>query len=397
MSAISLWKEGLRPELELVLCCAHTRLDERNADRIRELLRGQLGWSGVTATASEHHLEPFVYENLKLARNGLVPEAWLNNMRERASKTAGLAVVLSSELLRVCEVFEVERVPLVPYKGPILGWLAYQSLTRRRFLDLDFFVPQKHMPRAAALLKCAGFDGKCERLQELTGRFGYVPGQYAFSREAPRTQIELHTEGTLRHFPVPLDFEKMGRRLITVELCGQKIRTFSIEDTLVMLCVHGAKHHWQRILWLLDVAELIRVHPIDWPLTIRIAAKLRCARLLLLGLYLANELLNAPLPEPVLKLMRQNSNLRWLAAKVREELADGVGPRMGIVPRAAFRFRSRDGVGDAVWQTLRLATMPKEGDRKNISLPKALAPLYGLAHLWKSLKHDSIWSSGSRS
>ena len=86
----------------------------------------------------------------------------------------------------------------------------------------------------------------------------------------------------------------MSRRLITVELCGRKLRTFSIEDTLVMLSVHGAKHFWERLGWILDVAELTAGQPVDWPLTMRIAAKLKSTRLLLLGLYLAHELMDAP-------------------------------------------------------------------------------------------------------
>jgi hypothetical protein len=390
MGANSNWREGLRPERELILCCAHTRLDDATAGRIREILRGPLSWSDVMATAFDHHVDPFLYENLKLAGDGLVPAAWLDNMRDTARKSGGMAVLFFSELLRIYEIFEAEGVPLIPFKGPVLGWLAFRSLTRRRFLDLDFFVPQKHMPRAAALLKSAGFDGKYEQVDELAGRTGYVPGQYGFFREATRTQVELHTERTLRYFPVPLDFEKMSRRLITVEMCGRKLRTFSIEDTLVMLCVHGAKHFWDRLGWLLDVAELIAAQPVDWPLTMRIAAKLKCTRLLLLGLYLAHDLLNAPVPETILEQARRDSNVQWLAAKVRGELAGGASPHMGILPRAAFRFRSRDGVADAVGHMLRLATMPTENDRRNVRLPKALVPLYALVRPWKLIRQYGI-------
>lgn len=66
-----------------------------------------------------------------------------------------------------------------------------------------------------------------------------------------------------------------------------------------MLSVHGAKHFWERLNWLLDVAELTAGQPVDWHLTIRIAAKLKSTRLLLLGLYLAHELMDAPLPQIV--------------------------------------------------------------------------------------------------
>jgi hypothetical protein len=132
------------------------------------------------------------------------------------------------------------------------------------------------------LLKTADFTGKSDRPEELKGSAGFIPGQYAFYREATRTQVELHTERTLRYFPVPLDFEKMSKRLISVELSGRRVQTFSIEDTLVMLCVHGAKHFWDRLGWVQDVAELVAAQPVDWPLAMRIAKKLKSTRLLLL-------------------------------------------------------------------------------------------------------------------
>jgi SAM-dependent methyltransferase len=365
-------------------------LDEAAAGRIREILHGPLSWSDVMATAFDHHVEPFLYENLKLAGDGLVPGAWLDNMRESARKTGGRAVLLSSELLRICEIFEAEGVPVIPYKGPVLSWLAYGSLTLRRSLDLDFFVPQEHMPRAAALLKSAGFRGTSERPEELAGRAGYVPGQYGFYREATQTQVELHTERTLRYFPVPLDYEKMSGRLIAVELFGRKVRTFSVEDTLVMVCVHGAKHFWDRLGWLMDVAELIAAQPVDWPLTLRIAAKLKSTRLLMLGLYLAHELMDAPLPGAILEQARQDSNVRWLATKVQTELAGGASPHMGVLPRVAFRYRSGDGTADAIGHMFRLATMPTEEDRRSVRLPKALAPLYALVRPWKLIRQYGI-------
>lgn len=390
MSATRNWREGLRPELELVYCCALPHLDEAATGRVREILRGPLSWSDVMATALDHHIESFVYENLALAGGGLVPEAWLTNLRESARKAGGMAVLFFSELLRIQEIFDSQDVPLIPYKGPVLGWLAYKSLTQRRFVDLDFFTPQNDIPRATELLSSAGFASKNDRPEELQGRAGYVPGQYAFFREATRTQVELHTERTLRYFPVPLDFEKMSRRMITVELCGQRIRTFSIEDTLIMLCVHGAKHFWERLSWVLDVAELIAVQPIDWDHTLRIAAKLRSTRLLLLGVSLAHELLGAPIPDTVLQQARRDSNVRWLYARVQSELAGKASPHMGVLPRAAFRFRSRDGMGDAVRHTARLATMPTENDRENVNLPKVLAPFYSLARPWKLIQKYGV-------
>ncbi len=384
------WREGLSPERELILRCARTHLDEPTAARIREILRGPLSWLDVMATAFDHHVETFLYENLNLVGGGIVPGACLDQMRESARKSGGLAVLFTSELPRIYGMFEAEGVPLIPFKGPVLGQLAYGSLTRRRFLDLDFFVPQKDMPRAAALLKSADFISRSERPEELAGRTDYIPGQYAFYREATRAQVELHTERTMRYFPVPLDFEKMSRRLITVGLCGRSVQTFSIEDSLVMLSVHGAKHFWDRISWQLDLAALIAAQSVDWPLTLRIAAKLKSTRLLLLGVFLSHELADAPVPENVLDQAERDSNVRWLAAKVLSELGGGPSSHTGVLPRAMFRFRSRDDAADGMKHLLRLASTPTESDRGDVRLPKALAPFYRLMRPWKLIRQYGI-------
>ena len=82
-----------------------------------------------------------------------------------------------------------------------------------------------------------------------------------------------------------------------------------------MLCVHGAKHFWERLAWIVDIAQLVTVREVDWKLLSEIAAERKCSRLLLLGLYLAHEVVGAPLPESVLQRARSDSRVAWLAEK----------------------------------------------------------------------------------
>ena len=380
------WRAELSPERELILCCARTKLDEATTARIRDILRGPLNLSVAEAIAVDNHVETFLFENLKLVGEDLAPAERFDNLHERARKTGGMSVLCFSELVRIHEIFEAASVPLIPYKGPVLSWLAFASLTQRRFVDLDFFVPHREIARAGALLKSAGYDSKFEFQEELKGRPVAVPGQYAFSREATRTQVELHTERTLRYFPVPLNFEKMSRRLISVELCGRTLQTFSIEDTVVMLCVHGAKHFWERLLWILDVARLIAVQDVDWALLKRIAAKLESTRVLFLGLYLAHDLFDAPVPEQLLKEISCDPTVQELAEKVYERYAGISDSGTGVLPRAVFRIRLRDGIGQGLRHTWRLAMSPTESDRQEVRLPRWLTPLYMLVRPWRLLR-----------
>src|SRR5580698_6185412 len=105
------WKQTLRPERELILCCAHARPDDATAGRIREIIRAPISWSDVMATAFDHHVDPFLYENLKLAGDVPVPAAWLDHLRDTARKSGGMAVLYFSELVRIYGIFEAEGVP----------------------------------------------------------------------------------------------------------------------------------------------------------------------------------------------------------------------------------------------------------------------------------------------
>ena len=376
----------LRPELELVLCCARTRIDAETSERIAELLRGKIDWADVVATAFHHQVASYLYENLRTSGNDIVPSVWLESLKQYTRESLGLAFSLLSELIRIHKTFEAEPFPLIPYKGPVLSWLAYGSLAGRTFIDLDFVTQQKNIPRATALLKSAGFTAEFGPEEELAGEAGKAPGQYGFFRAATRAHVELHTEKTMRYFPVPLDLEKLGRRQIPVEIAGCEMRTFFVEDTLVMLCVHGAKHFWDRLAWIVDIAELIAAQPVDWNLAMKIAAEMKSTRVFLLGLYLAHEQLGAVLPQPVLEKAQRDSSVRWLADFVRAQFAGNADAIPGVIPRAMFRLRSRDGIGQGVWHTLRLAMKATERDRQTVRLPGALAPLYIFARPLRLLR-----------
>jgi SAM-dependent methyltransferase len=202
--------------------------------------------------------------------------------------------------------------------------------------------------------------------------------------------VEVHTEHTLRYFPVPLDFDKMSRRFIVVDIAGRKMRTFSVEDTLLMLCVHGAKHFWDRLAWSVDVAELIKTQPLDWDLSLRIAAEMQSTRVLLLGLYLAHELLQAPLPPHVLERAQRDTAVRWLADKVRAQFEGNADASPGVLPRALFRLRSRDSLGQGVRHMVRLTMSPTERDRESAHLPPSLAPLYILLRPLRLLREYGL-------
>jgi hypothetical protein len=382
--------EGWRGEQELILRCARLRQDAGNTDRILELSRGDLNWSEVVAATLQHNLAPVVYERLGAVMGAPLPAEHRNMLREAVRDSSRWSMVLLQEMFRLQERFESEEIPALPYKGPVLAWIAYGDFTRRACTDLDFVVPQQYIPEAAMVLERAGYAAAFDPRELHAGEQPHAPGEYAFLRGINFIRVELHTERTLRYFPVALDFDKMGRRLLGVQLAGRTLRTFSVEDTLVMLCVHGAKHFWDRLGWMLDIAGMISSQPVDWPAALQIAADLNSTRVFLLGLSLAHDLLDAPLPESVLEQVRQDSKVRWLAGRVCDPMAGRAKPSAGVIRRTIFRLKSQDEFARGLLHMARLALSPTESDRGAVGLPARFSFLYFLVRPWRLLRQYGL-------
>jgi hypothetical protein len=375
-----------RPELEINLSCGRVLIDPAAKERVRSLLQSGLDWPVAVGIAERHRLSPVTYEVIAGAAQDVISPEQLNVLRAATARSTAAGMVLLRELLHLHQVFETAQILVIPYKGPLLAWVAYGSFIRREYSDLDFIVEQKYIPDAVAVLKSIGYIPQFDPREAHAGQGASAPGQYNFLSPTQKILVEFHTERTLRYFPVPIDLQELTGRLITVEIGGQYLRTFSIEDTLVMLCVHGAKHFWERLGWVLDIAKLITAQEMDWTLVQKISANMESIRVLLLGLCLAHEMFNAPLPERFLEEIRRDHTVRELAEKVYEQYSDISDPGAGVLPRALFRFRLRDGLGQGIRHTLRLAMSPTESDRQAVRLPRWLTPLYMLVRPWRLLR-----------
>jgi len=384
------WVDAIPPEQKIVLWCARALVNPAAEDSVRSLVCGGLDWPDVVANAARHRLLPVVYEVVAGTAQDLISPAGLDLLREATATSTASGMALVRELFRLHRVFEAAQIRVVPYKGPVLSWVAYGSFVRREYSDLDFAVQQQRIPDATAVLKSAGYRPLFDSQEAHGGQDGFAPGQYSFFLDSQELLVEFHTERTLRYFPNPIDFQELMGRLMTVDISGQRLRTFSIEDTLVMLCVHGAKHFWERLMWVLDIARLITVREVNSALLLEIAAKMESSRVLLLGLCLAHDVLEAPLPERLAEEIHRDRAVRDLAAKVCERYAGVSDPGAGVWRRTVFRLQSSDGIGQGLRHILRLAMSPTESDRKIVRLPRWLTPLYTLLRPWRLLREYGL-------
>jgi hypothetical protein len=162
---------------------------------------------------------------------------------------------------------------------------------------------------------------------------------------------------------------------------------FSAEDTLILLSVHGAKHLWNRLGWIYDIAKLAQIPDgIDWELSENLASRTRSRRMWLLGLSLASEVLDARLPEPVLAWIRQDKGVVWLRERVQARLPGERQAVPSLRQRLLFRINSCETIVDGLRQCARVTMQPTEEDWTAYPLPVWLEPLYAVLRPWRLVR-----------
>ncbi len=365
------------PEKQLLAYCARTRIQPEASQEIRELLAGPLDWDYLLEQAEENSVTPLLERQLQAVAPDSIPAAAKERLKHASRANTVRCLFLTAELFKVLDLFRAQGVQGIPYKGPVLAMQAYGDVALREFEDLDIILRQRDLPAAHEAMLSLGYQPKFDWILSPGASASLVPGEYNYRDEGRRVMVELHTERTLRHFPVVPDLDDFARRLVPVSLSGREIFTFQVEDLLPVLCIHGAKDFWERFSWVADISELIQGHPeLDWDKVMSRTASLNALRMLALGLLLANTVLDAPLPREILRRVQQDRVAGEVAAEVRQRLLSRESRRLYAAGLFRFRRRMLPGTLEGWRYAMRLAVVPAEEDWLMMRLPRPLAPLY---------------------
>jgi hypothetical protein len=291
---------------------------------------------------------------------------------------------LTGELLRVLNALEAREIPAIPYKGPALAASVYGNLALREFHDLDILVHRHDVPKAKEVLASIGYQARYRLTSTQEAAFLRSQHEHPFVRHDGKSVVELHWGIAERHF-FPLDTERLWERLDRIPLGDDTVLNLSSEDMLLILCVHGATHAWERLEWICDVAELIRVRQEDigWEQLMAQANVLGGERMLLLGLFLAREFLGATLPEKVSQRVRADPKVKALAEQIREQLfreikrpAEFLEGYEGATTAFHLYLKLRERLPDKIRYCVRAVTALGGEDWELLPLPRFLFPFY---------------------
>ena len=338
---------GRTRELDVLLQCARIQIDDARVQRLSDAFARGVDNPALISLALRHGLVPLLYRTLTTAGLNTMDAASQLRLRTIAEACRFRTLVLFSELVRLQRALAAAGVIAVPYKGPALAQYLYGDVALRQILDIDLIVRPSDAIKARQVL----MDNGCHPLKALSFRRAAAHVWYHCDfvfMTGKRACVDLTWRIAPAYWRLPKIPQLAWARLGTLPMAGDKVPWLACEDLLLVLCLHGSKHKWDTLKWVVDVAELLRGHPdLDWHLLWTSAGASGAQRMVALGVLLAHELLEAPVPTAQLQKIRSDAPLATLAMEVSRTYSVADAPaattlvELGFLTRLAERGNTR--------------------------------------------------------
>jgi len=373
---------ALEHEWKILLAATSVNPAEQGKARLRTLLQQPVRWKSLFSLADHHGVQPLLHKALDPLSNEL-PAETLDFLRQSAQTNLHKALLLSRELIRIVDHLSGFGIEVMPYKGLALAELVYGDIALRQAGDIDLLIrPQDfHQVRDAVgklgYVPHEVFAGAEERAQLKSGY------ECAFDGAAGRNLLEVQWAIQPRFYAIDFDMTGLFERATTVTVAGQPMKTPCLEDLLLVLSAHAAKHVWSRLIWLCDLARIMSLPTLNWSWIRAQAESLGIVRILQVTTLAASQIFGAALPPGAEQSGLLASDPATLALADRVQSFVKRETAFNVESPAYFRWmmQLRERAADRRRFLTRLMFTPGPSEWATLRLPAPLFPLYHLVRL----------------
>lgn len=278
-------------------------------------------WREVLALSEAHDVQPLLAHRLLSSDVG-VPDEITTTLRAIERDTAERNMRRHRDLANAIRALAGK--PVIVLKGMHLLARVYESLAVRSMIDIDLLVRSADLEASAAALESLGYRAaQPYRISDDPMPYfrNHLP---AFVLDGVST-IELHWHVAMPAPNSEVGLAELWQRAVPVRIAGVDVHVLSPEDLLLHLCIHSAYGHRCHVTAKAscDIAAVAQRCEIDWTEVVERAVRWRVAAGTYIALRLAQELLEAPIPEHVLaSLEPEHFDESVLTAALREPVED---------------------------------------------------------------------------
>jgi hypothetical protein len=311
----------------------------------------------------------------------IVPASALASLRQGYERNVHKSLFLARELIRILDCLDALGIEVVPYKGIVLSEVYYGDMAMRRSGDIDLFVRKQDVRRIKIAVRELEYTLRVPIPED--AEEDYIASGYECTFDSPAgcNLLELQWALQPRFYAVDFDMDGLFERAVNAAIVGRRVKTPSSEDLLLVLSVHAAKHVWGRLIWLCDIAQIVKRGDLNWSWVQAHARTCGIERILHVTLLLANCLLATEIPAAIEELILEDRAARAFADEVALGVARGVSYEEQQISYFRLMMRLRERRADR-WRFLtRLTFTPGPGEWDTVRLPKPLFPIYRLVRL----------------
>jgi hypothetical protein len=373
------------PEWKLVRAASCVDAREGELGCIRSLLdqptRGRaVEWEDVLRLADSHGTSSLLYQNFLRLRD-LTPAGVLAALRQSYERNVHKSLFLARELIGILDCLDAIGIEVIPYKGIVLSETYYGDMALRQSGDMDLFVRGQDVARIRSAVRELGYTVRVPIPED--AEEDYIASGYecTFDSPAGKNLLELQWALQPRFYAVDFDMDGLFVRAVNVEVAGRRVKTPCAEDQLLVLSVHAAKHVWGRLIWLCDIAQILRLGNLNWDLVQTRAGEFGIERILHVTLLLVNRLLGTAIPAPVESSVVEDHSAQAFAGEIAVSVGRGVTYEEQQVSYFRLMMQLRERKADRLRFLARLTFTPGPGEWEAVRLPRPLFPLYRLVRL----------------
>ncbi|QOR62631.1 nucleotidyltransferase family protein [Sulfurovum sp. ST-21] len=389
-NALGVHSELIFNEIKFLIACCQTDPSEEDTEFILSYLSTpSLSLSTITSMASRHGILPLVYKTIKnlsqsdsLNAQRSTLNTFLSELKPYYMSIVQRNMLMTSELIKIMDLLRKNSIEALAFKGPALAQMVYEDITLRQYSDLDVLTRKENIYKIDSLLKAYGY----KRLLTLTPIQEKVWIKYAhdmgFIHKQKGVHFEMHWSFLDEDYPMQVNLENFWKETQTVKLNGHDISTFSNENLLYYLCIHGSKHLWERVEWIKDIDLLIRKHKVNWEIIIQKAKENNFEKMVYLGLSLSVFLFHTPLPKSIHNEIVQYPQVEPLSEFV---LQSWKTPKSTFAKTAAM-LKLFPGTKEQIKYLHKVILKPSFNEYWHIDLPKEFSWAYYLVRPYLLIK-----------
>ena len=278
-------------------------------------------WENVIKASITHGVTPLLYQRLEVGMPAkIVDGKVLDRFHKIYLKNAAMNMRRYNELSKVLRMLQDDGISVIVLKGAHLAEIVYGNIALRPMSDMDLMVKRADLPEVAEkFLKMGYRSNKRLRNEGLSSAL-----QKPSFTDFHNNNFDIHW--TIDNGAFKIDVDSLWEQAQSVTVAGVKARALSPEDLLLYIAVHASFHHTfdYRLRSLCDISQTIWHYrdEMDWEQVLLRARQWGADRCLYLMLYLADELLETPVPDSVMDALKPQNFDGSMAALAKRMMFD---------------------------------------------------------------------------